>query len=120
MLKSIGLPRWSVVVSCLIFVLFMPDNIQAQAFDPCTLFGTVYVTPYAEEAHFIVFEEETEGFADILVFPEENQLFADRKGLWFFTDDPGFADFIVYLNDDRSFADFSIYFTETESFAGCQ
>lgn len=86
----------------------------------CKLKGSVYVTDRREEAHFLVYIEDYETSADLVVFAEENRLFADQPGVWHFTDKPAFADFRIYLTDSRAFADFTIAYTDVASFAGCR
>lgn len=88
--------------------------------DLCELKGSVYVTDRREQAHFLVYVEEYETSADLVVFSEENRLFADQPGVWYFTDKPAFANFRIYLTDSRAFADFSIAYTDVASFAGCR
>lgn len=86
----------------------------------CRLMGSVYVTDTPEQAHYFVFVEEYDSSADLSVYAEENKLFADQPGLWFFTEQEAFADFIVYFTDSKGMADFSIYYTDVASFAGCR
>lgn len=88
--------------------------------DVCSLKGSVYVTDNPHRAHFYVFVEEFEGSADLSVYAEENKLFADQPGLWFYTEQEAFSDFVVYFTDNKSSADFSIYYTDVASFAGCR
>ena len=88
--------------------------------DVCSLKGSVYVTDNPNRAHFYVFVEEFEGSADLSVYPEENKLFADQPGLWYYTEQEAFSDFVVYFTDNKSSADFSIYYTDVASFAGCR
>jgi len=64
--------------------------------------------------------EESESFADLLVFKASNTLFADKPGLWFFTETRAQAAVSILMVNDRSLADFSVHFVDTESFAGCQ
>jgi hypothetical protein len=71
-------------------------------------------------AQFKVYREDSESFADLVVFRAENLLFADKPGKWFFTDARSQARFSICWVSERSSADFSIFITETESFAGCQ
>jgi hypothetical protein len=87
----------------------------------CKLFGSVYIEETnPDRADFLVFEEESEAFANIIVFYDiDNRLFANKPGLWHITDKRGFADFSVYFVDKRNQADFSVFFTDVESFAGC-
>jgi hypothetical protein len=88
--------------------------------DVCQLKGVVYVTEIPEEAHFRVFVEEYESSARLLVFSEENRLFADQPGVWHFTRKRAFSNFTIYLTDTRAFADFTIAYTDIASFAGCR
>ncbi|MEQ6121316.1 DUF6150 family protein [Reichenbachiella sp. MALMAid0571] len=90
-----------------------------KVYDPCKIFGVVYVEKNPRYAHFKVYEESSEAFADILIFEEENRLYADKQGLWSFTDKKEFADFYIYWEKQKGLADFSVYFTDFESFAGC-
>ncbi len=87
--------------------------------DFCEVYGSIYVEEYPERADFLVFEESSEAFARLIIFEENNRLMADKKGKWYFTDNPDFADFTVYFTERRGSADFQIYFTEFESLAGC-
>lgn len=86
----------------------------------CKLRGQVYVTDDPQRAHYYVFVADYESSADLSVFVEENKLFADQPGLWFFTDKEAFADFNVYFTDNKGMADFTIYYTDVASFAGCK
>ncbi|RJE71626.1 hypothetical protein BGP76_05930 [Reichenbachiella sp. MSK19-1] len=88
--------------------------------DPCQIYGKVYYeTRDPNRADYRVYVEESESFADVVVYEETNALYADRPGHWARVDNPGFANIYIYLERNRSLADFSIYYTETESFAGC-
>ncbi len=87
---------------------------------PCDVFGVIYVekTPYL--ANFRVYiETEADYRADVVVFKETNQLFADKPGYWYLTDKRGFANFTVAFVQDRSIADFVIYYTDKDNWAGC-
>ncbi len=53
-----------------------------QGFDVCQLYGVVYVTENPNEANFRVFLEDSEAFADLVVFQEDNRLMADETGSW--------------------------------------
>jgi hypothetical protein len=86
----------------------------------CQLSGPVREEKDPARATFRVFREESESFADLVVFNAENALFADKPGKWHFTDSRALAKFSVIWVEERSKADFSVYFTSTESFAGCQ
>ncbi len=85
----------------------------------CNLYGVVYIEESPGLADFRVYEEETEAFSTLLVYEEDNRLYADREGIWCFTDDRNLADFTVYFSERRKGTQFSVYFIDTESFAGC-
>lgn len=91
---------------------------QSQAY--CQLKGPVFIETNAARAQFRVYLEESESFADLLVFKTTNALFADKPGLWFFTPSRAQASFSILLVKERSQADFSVHYIDTESFAGCQ
>ena len=86
----------------------------------CQLSGSVTEEKEASRARFRVYREESESFADLVVFKAENALFADKPGKWHFTSSRAQAKFSIIWVEERSQADFSVYITETESFAGCQ
>ena len=94
--------------------------LKAQNQEYCHLQGAVYETSTKQGSDFWVFVEESEAFADLLVYKEENKLYADEAGIWFFVESNGLADFTVFLTKKRIEADFIIYFTDTSSFAGCK
>ena len=56
---------------------------------------------------------------ELKIFEEENSLFADREGVWFFCESFELADFRVYFTEERYQAHFTVYFIDTASFAGC-
>ncbi|HRH34429.1 MAG TPA: DUF6150 family protein [Catalimonadaceae bacterium] len=86
----------------------------------CQLKGPVFVDTNPARIQYRVFLEESESFADLVVFKAANALFADKPGLWFFTPVRAQAAFSIMFVKERSQADFSIFYIETESFAGCQ
>ena len=95
------------------------EQVSSQPLDICELKGTVYIEEDPERANFFLYEEESEAFADFLIFETDNALFATEPGVWYFTDQRGFADFTVYFAESKGQADFTVYFTTFESFAGC-
>ncbi|MEM8894653.1 MAG: DUF6150 family protein [Bacteroidota bacterium] len=97
--------------------ILLPENNQPNY---CEVYGTIYETDRLYEADFKVYEEGSEAFANIVVFEEENRLYADKQGHWAFVDNRDLADFIVYFTEEARDAEFSVYFTSFESFAGCQ
>jgi hypothetical protein len=86
----------------------------------CQLKGSFFEEKNPARIQYRVFVAESESFADLLVFKVDNNLFADKPGLWHLTDSRAQANYFISFTDDRSKADFSIYFIDTESFAGCQ
>ena len=91
--------------------------------DVCLLFGSVYLTtdPKLKNlARYQVYLEPEEAYADLVVFKENNKLFADGPGLWFVTSSRNFADHVFYVTTNRAFADFSVHFTSKRTFAGCK
>lgn len=107
--------------SLLLFVplVFLCSSNKAPMLDPCQIFGVAYIEDNPNQAHFRVYEEDSEAFADIILFEESNRLYATKVGIWSFTDKRDFADFYVYFEESKGLSDFSVYFTEFESFAGC-
>lgn len=95
------------------------EDVYAQGFDVCQLYGAVYITENPSEANFKIFVEESEAFADLVVFREENRLMADEPGIWFLSDSPAFTNFSVFIEKRRGLADFAIFYTDILSFAGC-
>jgi len=102
----------------IIFLIFSGRLLAQTPF--CQLSGAVLEEKVPGRAQYRVFREESEAFADLVVFQSENLLFADKAGKWYFTDSRALARFSIIWVPERSQADFSIYITETESFAGCQ
>jgi hypothetical protein len=108
-----------------VFVLFAAGlagkPVQAQNSQLCDLYGTVYIEKEKTLADFSIYIEETsESFADLVIFREDNQLFADKSGIWYFTDNRGLAQYRVFIEKNKDRADFSIFYTDTRSFAGCR
>ncbi|MDX5443845.1 MAG: hypothetical protein LPJ89_08705 [Hymenobacteraceae bacterium] len=90
--------------------------------DPCQIYGSVYLERdprYKSYATHLVYIEPEEAFADMLVFEEDNKLFADKPGLWYKAKGRAFADYVFFVTDNRALADFSIHYTDVRSFAGC-
>ncbi|WP_246558906.1 DUF6150 family protein [Hymenobacter piscis] len=91
--------------------------------DPCRLYGSVYLErdPRRRSGCFaVVYLEPEEAFADLLVYPETNKLFADQAGLWYLTEGRSFADYALFVTDNRNLADFSFQYTNVRNYAGCR
>jgi len=109
--------KWTVFSSIILCALANVASIPPR--DHCRIFGSVYVVDDPKQANFIIYEEETEGSADLWVYAIEEKLFADKPGLWYFTDKEAFADYRIYVTGSKYLADFSVYYIDIESFAGC-
>lgn len=101
-----------------LFVFGHPEARAQKAW--CQLKGPVFVDTNPSRIQYRVYVEESESFADVLVFKSPNLLFADAPGKWYFTSSRAEANTFIMIVKERSQADFSIHFIETESFAGCQ
>ncbi|WP_230471311.1 DUF6150 family protein [Hymenobacter jejuensis] len=91
--------------------------------DPCLIYGSIYLERDPRRRSYCfaaAYEEPDEAFADLMVFKEENKLFADRAGYWYITTSRDFADYVVFVSDKRALADFAIHYTTARSFAGCR
>lgn len=97
------------------------NTCQAQSTNPiiCKIYGSVYFEKDPKKADFKVFVETSEAFSDLMVYLQNNRLFADKAGLWYVTEKRDIADFRIFIAEEKRGTDFSIYYTTTESFAGC-
>lgn len=89
----------------------------------CNIYGSVFLTSdpkYKRMARYTVYLEPEEAFANLVVFKEENKLFADKPGLWYPAPAHDFADYVLFVTTNRAFADFSVFYTKSRSFAGCR
>lgn len=100
-----------------------PTGVQVADLPICRMYGSVYLTSDPRQksyARYTVYVEKEETFADLLVFRENNKLFADRAGLWYVIKNRDFADHIFFVTTNRAFADFTIHYTDKRTFAGCK
>ena len=91
--------------------------------DPCQIYGSVYLETEPNRRSYCfatIYLEPEEAFADLLVYKEDNKLFADKNGFWYQTPTRDFADYVLFVSDRRALADFSITYTKSRSFAGCR
>jgi hypothetical protein len=89
----------------------------------CRIYGAVYLErdpKYKNTASHTVFLNEEEAFANMVVYRENNKLFADGTAIWYLTPNKAFADHILYVTDNRNFADFTVHYTDVRSFATCR
>ena len=91
--------------------------------EPCKIYGSVYLETDPSRRSYCfgtVYVEPEEAFADLIVFKENNKLFADKAGLWADAPARDFADYVLFVTPDRGKADFAIHYTKVRSFAGCK
>lgn len=100
-----------------------PKKAAAPVPDFCRVYGSVYLERDPKRqagTQFTIYEETEDAFANLVVYKEENKLFADEPGLWYLAPNRDFADFVIFVSPNRNLADFGVYFTKTRSFAGCK
>ena len=107
------------IILLLLFSMLNPAQPVDHQLEYCNLRGSVYIAEERGKADFIAYQEDSEAFADFLVFEEENRLYATEEGVWFFVDNRGIADFSIYLTKSKGEADFVFAFTDSPTFAGC-
>lgn len=86
----------------------------------CDIYGVIYFEKNRYAAQASIFIEEDETRANLLVFKEDNKLFADQEGLWYITENPSIAHYRLYKTNERRDADITIAFIEERAFVGCQ
>ncbi|BDD02649.1 DUF6150 family protein [Aureibacter tunicatorum] len=103
----------------IILLSFATGSFAQSRLDACNVFGRIFIAVQPSYAQFLIYEEETEGLADLIVYEEDNKLYADEQGKWFFVDVRAFAEYTVYFVEDRDKAHFTVYFTDEPGYAGC-
>ena len=106
-----------------LLVLHPAKNGPMGGIEPCKVYGSIYLEtdPRLRSYCFgAVYIEPEEAFADVLVYQENNKLFADKAGLWYPAENKQFADYNLFVTSDRNLADFSIHYVKVRSFAGCK
>jgi hypothetical protein len=116
---------FSFLVSALLALAPAPKVAGAPtgSYDPCKIYGSVYLETDPSRRSYCfgtVYIEPEEAFANLLVFKENNKLFADKEGLWADAGNREFADYVLFVTPDRGKADFAIHYTDVRSFAGCK
>ncbi|WP_439880441.1 DUF6150 family protein [Pontibacter sp. MBLB2868] len=100
-----------------------PVSAPAASRDYCKIYGSVYLErdpKYKNTASYTVFLNEEEAFANMVVYRENNKLFADGTAIWYLTPSKAFADHVLYVTENRNFADFTVHYTDVRSFATCR
>ena len=106
-----------------LLVLLPAAPAPAGGIEPCKIYGSIYLEtdPRLRNNCFAtVYIEPEEAYADVLIYQENNKLFADKAGLWYPADNRQFADYNLFVTPDRNLAEFSIHYTKVRSFAGCK
>ena len=114
---------FSFLLTILLAVTPPAQAAPAGSVDPCRIYGSVFLeTDPSRRAYCFgtVYVEPEEAFATLLVYREDNKLFADKAGLWHEAPARAFADYVLFVSADRNRADFSIHYTKIRSFAGCK
>jgi len=91
--------------------------------EPCRIYGSVFLETNPSRRGFCfatVYVEPEEAFCDVMVYREDNKLFADKAGFWYLATGPNFADYVLFVTENRALADFSIHYTTVRSYAGCR
>ena len=91
--------------------------------DPCRIYGSVFLETDLSrrgQCFATVYVESEEAFTNLMVYKEDNKLFADKAGLWALTDARDFADYRLFVTDNRNLADFTIHYTDVRIYAGCR
>ena len=107
---------WSLLVTLLIPMM---DSGATKPNPYCDVYGVMHEVQDRRKADFLVFEQPTENFADILVYDQDSKLYANAPGHWHFVSKPHLARYKLYFTKNQDEAHFSVFFTEYESFAGC-
>lgn len=124
---------FSFLLAALLAVAPAPESPTAKALvarprtvaslEPCKIYGSVFLETDPSRRSYCfgtVYVEPEEALAHLLVFKEDNKLFADRAGLWAEAPARDFADYVLFVTPDRAKADFTIHYTKVRSFAGCK
>ncbi|RYU83861.1 hypothetical protein EWM57_02325 [Hymenobacter persicinus] len=105
------------------FVAAAPVSPALGSIEPCRIYGSVFLETNPSRRGFCfatVYLEPEEAFADVMVYREDNKLFADKAGFWYLATGPNFADYVLFVTENRALADFSIHYTTVRSYAGCR
>lgn len=85
----------------------------------CTLQGAVYIESQAQLADYRLHRLEEPAFADLRVFKQVIERYADQPGHWYITQIRAEADFTVYWERDPLLAQGTVAFTDLKGLAGC-
>lgn len=107
----------------LFFTLLLSEEKKENNFGGsiCKVYGSIYVeTQNRNRADIVVYVDNDHSFPELKVFIQENQFYADKPGMWYFTKDRNLADFVIYLEKEEGHTRNVISYTDFESEAGCQ
>jgi len=118
----------SVLMNILLYIplllssLFLSDyKVKSQVPDICRVYGAIYVeTQNRNRADMMVYVDKDGAFPEMKVFVQENQFYADRPGMWYFTNDRYQADFVIFIEKEEGRTRHIISYTDLESEAGCR
>ena len=101
--------------------LFITPEKSTQLGSICNVYGSIYVeTENRNQAHYSIYIEKEDSFNDLKVFVQENQLYADKPGNWYFVKERELADHVIFLEKDKGRARYTIFMTDNEVDAGCR
>jgi hypothetical protein len=105
----------------LLQILFSQPTAKKDEISICDAYGSIYIeTDNRNKADFTVYLSKENSFPDLKVYLEENQLYADKAGHWYFVKDREMADYVIFIEKDKGRARYSVFYTDIESQAGCQ
>ncbi|WP_375418425.1 hypothetical protein [uncultured Hymenobacter sp.] len=114
---------FSFLLTALLTLAPTPPAAPKASLEFCRIYGAVYLETDPSRRSYCfgtVYVEPEEAFANVLVFKEDNKLFADKSGLWAEAPNREFADYVLFVTTERNRADFTIHYTKVRSFAGCK
>ena len=105
-----------------LFQLFLFPNVNSRQIGSiCNVYGNIYIeTENRNRADFTIYINKEDSFSDLKVMLQENQLYADKPGLWYFVKERELADYIVFIEKDKGRARHTIFYTDNEINAGCR
>jgi hypothetical protein len=107
-------------LNLLYLIIFQPSH-KKEVISICDAYGSIYIeTENRNRADFTVFVSKENSFPDLKVYLEENKLYADKVGHWYFVKDRELADYVIFIEKDKGRARYSVFYTDIESEAGCQ
>lgn len=88
--------------------------------DLCELQGAVYISHQPQLADYRLHRLEEPDFADLRVYWQPVQAYADMPGHWYLTNIRAEADFTVYWEPNPQLAQGTVAITDLQGHAGCE